>query len=297
MARSLRVYVLGAGKVGTALGRALRRRNVAVTLRPARRGLPSKPINADLLILAVRDGKLVEVVEALASQRKVSKRAVVVHCAGALGIEPLLPLRPLTRGVAQMHPMISFASTRYAPALARGQVNVDGDPAAVRMAERVAHLLGMKPRRLPQLDKVAYHAAAGLVANGAAALAAAGTDLLGKAGVPAPMAAKMLGPLLRSVADNVERLGLPDALTGPVRRGDPRGVARHLEVIAERAPHLVPLYRALIAAQVPLARRIGDAESSVFDAIEQLALSSAERSPPVAGAAQTSELGPSSIKS
>jgi predicted short-subunit dehydrogenase-like oxidoreductase (DUF2520 family) len=169
-----------------------------------------------------------------------------------------------------MHPMISFASTRFAPHLHHGQVNVDGDRPAVLVAERVARRLGMSPRRLPGIDKVAYHAAAGLVANGAAALAAAGTDLLAKGGVPPSLAAKMLGPLLRSVADNVERLGLPAALTGPVRRGDPQGVARHLEVIADRAPDLIALYRALVAAQIPMARAIGDAETSVFDAIERV---------------------------
>jgi predicted short-subunit dehydrogenase-like oxidoreductase (DUF2520 family) len=270
------VFILGAGKVGTALARALRARRVKVTLRPARQGLPRKPIDADLLILAVRDGKLAEVVAELASLGRVSRRTAVVHCAGALGVEPLLPLRASTRGVAQMHPMISFASTSFAPNLERGQVNVDGDDAAVRIAERVARRLGMSPRRLPSIDKVAYHAAAGLVANGAAALTAAGSELLAVAGVPRAVAAQMLGPLLRSVADNVERLGFPAALTGPVRRGDPRAVGRHLEVIADRAPDLIPLYRALVAAQVPLARQIGDAEPSLFDAIEKLAAEPSE---------------------
>jgi predicted short-subunit dehydrogenase-like oxidoreductase (DUF2520 family) len=193
---------------------------------------------------------------------------VVVHCAGALGPEPLAPLRGVARGVAQMHPMISFASTTTTPTLARGQVNVDGDPAAVRVATRVARLLGMTPRRLPRLDKVAYHAAAGLVANGAAALAAAGTELLERAGASAELASKMLGPLLRSVADNVEALGLPTALTGPVRRGDAKGVLRHLEVIENRTPHLVPLYRELVRAQLPLARKLADADPSALDAIE-----------------------------
>jgi predicted short-subunit dehydrogenase-like oxidoreductase (DUF2520 family) len=169
-----------------------------------------------------------------------------------------------------MHPMISFASPKAPPTLARGQVNVDGDPAAVRVATRVARLLGMSPRRLPDLDKVAYHAAAGLVANGAAALAAAGTELLGRAGVSPKLASLMLGPLLRSVADNVERLGLPGALTGPVRRGDARGVERHLAVIENRAPALVPLYRELVLAQLPLARALADADPASLDAIERL---------------------------
>jgi predicted short-subunit dehydrogenase-like oxidoreductase (DUF2520 family) len=166
--------------------------------------------------------------------------------------------------------MISFASPRASPTLERGQVNIDGDPAAVRVARSVARLLGMTPRTLPNLDKIAYHAAAGLVANGAAALAAAGVRLLGEGGVDAATASKMLGPLLKSVGDNVESLGLPAALTGPVRRGDAAAVGRHLEVIRSRTPELVPLYLELISAQLPMARTIGDADPAAFAAVESL---------------------------
>ena len=89
------------------------------------------------------------------------------------------------------------------------------------------------------------------MANGAAALAAAGVRLLGEGGVDPATASKMLGPLLKSVGDNVESLGLPAALTGPVRRGDAAAVGRHLEVIRSRTPELVPLYLELIRAQLP----------------------------------------------
>jgi predicted short-subunit dehydrogenase-like oxidoreductase (DUF2520 family) len=106
------------------------------------------------------------------------------------------------------------------------------------------------------------------VANGAAALAAAGVELLGAAGVDPATAAAMLGPLLRSVADNLERLGMPGALTGPVRRGDATGVARHHETILRLRPAIAPLYREMVAAQVPLARALGDAPSASFDAID-----------------------------
>ncbi len=81
----------------------------------------------------------------------------------------------------------------------------------------------------------------------------------------------MLGPLLRSVADNVERLSLPVALTGPVRRGDAKAVERPLAVIQSRSPDLVPLYRALVAAQLPLARELAEADPRAFDAIEAIA--------------------------
>jgi predicted short-subunit dehydrogenase-like oxidoreductase (DUF2520 family) len=80
----------------------------------------------------------------------------------------------------------------------------------------------------------------------------------------------MLGPLLRSVAENVERLGMPDALTGPVRRGDVGGVDRHLQTLRRLAPHLVPFYAAAGIAQLPHARALGEAPGEALDAIHQL---------------------------
>lgn len=265
------VYIIGAGKVGAGLARTLRRLGVPVTLRAQRKGLPTKRIDAPFVILAVRDRELQALAEGLRDAKLLGHRkAVVVHCAGALGPEPLFPLRSANVAVAQMHPMISFASTERTPSLERGQLHVDGDARAVRAAKALGKKLGMSPRTIPGLDRVLYHAAAGLVANGAAALAAGGVDLLGRAGVDAKTAAAMLGPLLRSVADNVEAMGLPAALTGPVRRGDAAGVKRALEMMTRAAPHLVPMYVAASKLQVPLAREIGDAPAENFDAIEKV---------------------------
>lgn len=261
------VLVLGAGKVGSALARALKQAHVKVTLRPARKGLP-RAIEADVVVLAVRDSELRPLAEALVGV--VAKRAVVMHVAGALDASPLSPLRGACAGVAQMHPMISFASTRVAPDLTRGNVHVQGDPAAVTRARRLAKLLGMTPRTVKGLDTIAYHAAAGLVANGSAALAAVGAELLVNAGVSRKDAAKMLGPLVRSVADNIEALGFPDALTGPVRRGDAAGVEKHLATLRDKLPDAIPLYVAAAYAQLPLARALGDAPPAAFDAVAEV---------------------------
>ena len=62
---------------------------------------------------------------------------------------------------------------------------------------------------------------------------------------------------------------LPRALTGPVRRGDTQGVAKHLATLRAKAPHLVPLYVACGKAQLPLARALGDAAQSAFDEVER----------------------------
>jgi predicted short-subunit dehydrogenase-like oxidoreductase (DUF2520 family) len=272
------VYVLGAGKVGAGLTRALRAAGCVVMLRPARQGLPARRIDADVLVVALRDRDIAPCAEDLVRRGLIGHAPLaVLHCAGALGPEALAAARGPRVAVAQMHPMISFAARAFTPSLARGQLHVDGDAAAMRAARRLGRLLGMTPRTIPALDRVAYHAAAGLVANGAAALAAGGVDLLGRAGVTREVATAMLGPLLRSVAENVERLGMPEALTGPVRRGDAVGVGKHLETLTRLAPELVPFYLAAARTQLPLARALGDAPAASFDALEE-ALSAA--SPP-----------------
>lgn len=262
------VFVFGAGKVGKNLARALRATGLSVELRPAREGLPSRPIDAGFVIVAVRDGDVPKVARELAERGLVGHvPAAIVHCAGALGPEALAAARVGKARVAQMHPMISFASPDFLPSLERGQLHVDGDAAAVKAAKALGKRLGMTPRTIAGLDRVAYHAAAGLVANGAAALAAGGLELLERAGVERATATKMLGPLLRSVAENVERLGLPQALTGPVRRGDAGAVAKHLATIGRLAPHLSAFYAAAAVAQLPLARSLGEAPAENFDAI------------------------------
>jgi predicted short-subunit dehydrogenase-like oxidoreductase (DUF2520 family) len=269
----MKVFILGAGKVGRALAAALRetgRGRDSVTLRPARKGVPTTRIDADIIVLALRDRQLGPVAADLAATGVVPRRAVVVHNAGALPAEALSPLRAVCAGVAQMHPMIAFASKTSFPTLAGGHCHVKGDPAAEKRARALAKHLGMTPRTFAKLDTVGYHAAAGLVANGAAALAAIGEELLVVSGVPRKDAPKMLGPLLRSVAENVEALGFPDALTGPVRRGDAAAIERQIELLGARVPAALPLYVASAVAQLPIARTIGDAPKASFDAVEKV---------------------------
>jgi predicted short-subunit dehydrogenase-like oxidoreductase (DUF2520 family) len=203
------------------------------------------------------------------SHGRLDRRAAVVHVAGALAPDVLAPLRPLCAGVGQAHPMVSFASPDFHPSLRGAHLLATGDPIAVQRARWMARRLGMVARTFRGVDRTSYHAAAGLVANGAAALAAGGARLLTIAGFSHEVAPFLLGPLLRSVAENVQALGLPEALTGPVRRGDARAVMRHLDAIGAYAPDLAELYRACARAQLPLARELGDAPRPAFDEVEK----------------------------
>jgi len=53
-----------------------------------------------------------------------------------------------------------------------------------------------------------------------------------------------LGPLIRATAHNIARKGLPDAITGPLKRGDVGTIAAHLNRLAAN-PDADAVYRLL----------------------------------------------------
>ncbi len=270
--KRLRVVIFGAGKVGRALTREIRAASPkwSVVLRPRRLGLPRKPFACDFLVLAVRDGEIEYFASQIAEKRLLGRDAACVHLSGSLGPDALAPLRNVCGGVAQMHPLIAFASTTRSPALANGHMHLSGDRFAVARARALARHLGMAPRALKKVDLAGYHAAAALVSNGGTALAAMAAELFVKSGVPPKLAPQLLGPLLRSVATNITEVGFPNALTGPIRRGDAKAVAKHLAAIESYVPEGAALYAASAAAQLPLARAIGEAPKGSLDAISAM---------------------------
>ena len=106
-------------------------------------------------------------------------------------------------------------------------------------------------------DDPAYHAAAALAANGAAALAFASVSLLERLGFDKRAAEQAIGGLLGSVGENVQDLGVPEALTGPVARGDVSTVARHRSGVRRLSREALSTYDALIPVIVRCARAVG----------------------------------------
>jgi predicted short-subunit dehydrogenase-like oxidoreductase (DUF2520 family) len=252
----MKIVIVGAGKVGTALARALGKTSHRSTLCRARRELPRLRADLDLVVLAVRDSALPDLVRRIARAGWIPPRSAVVHVAGALGPEVLAPLRAVSAGVAQAHPLLAFASARRSPDFSGAHLLVSGDRVAVRRASVLGRAIGMRPRAW-RIDPGRYHAAAALTANGAMGLLAAAAELLETAGIGRREAVGALAPLLRSAAENAVALGLPAALTGPIRRGDAAAVRRHLAAISMYLPEIKELYSATGRAQLSLARELG----------------------------------------
>jgi predicted short-subunit dehydrogenase-like oxidoreductase (DUF2520 family) len=109
----------------------------------------------------------------------------------------------------------------------------------------VVEVLGGRAIILPPGAKTLYHLAAVLVSNYTVTLTKLATDLWATFGSEPETALAALLPLLRGTVQNLTDVGLPQALTGPIARGDTGTVERHLATLRLRAPDLLDLYRAL----------------------------------------------------
>jgi predicted short-subunit dehydrogenase-like oxidoreductase (DUF2520 family) len=266
------IGIVGAGAVGTALGAALARAGwpvVAVASRdPARRerfrGLvPGARAfaeatavldEAELIILAVPD----DAIAALAAELRMYGGQAMIHTSGALGAEVLEPARAAGSQIGTFHPLVAFADTERAIAALRGAtVAIEGDEQLAALLARMAEAVGATAVRLLPGTKAAYHAAAVLAAGGFVALLDAIAELGRVAGLDEAGSLAIYGDLIEQTLGNARALGIANALTGPVTRGDVGTLARHVETLRLHAPAALPLYRAAGEREIALAEKRG----------------------------------------
>ena len=269
----LKVGIISAGRVGSALGVALERADHVVVAcsaisrasrERAHRRLPDTPVasppdvaaNAELLLLAVPDSELAGLVSGLAATSAVRPGTIVAHTSGANGVAILAPLAPACIPVA-IHPAMAFTGSdediSRLPDTCFGITAADDVGYAI--GQSLVLEMGGEPFCVPEDARVLYHAAlahAGnhivtVLADALEALRAAlrGSELLGQQTVddqPGGLAERIVGPLARAALENTLRRGQA-ALTGPVARGDAAAVADHLAALADVDPELAQAYR------------------------------------------------------
>ena len=220
------VRVVGTGRAGSAIAARLTERGIDVQ---AGRDTTD---DAELVLLAVPDSVIAQVAQ------RVPIGPWVAHVSGATSLAALAPHKQRL----SVHPLQTLS-------LERGPEQLDGAWAAItfetddarRVAEWLASTLGLRSFPLADEDKPLYHAGAAIASNFLVTLYRAAARLMEESKAPA----EALVPLMERTIEN----GF--ALTGPIARGDWSTVEAHLRALEERAPDLVPLYRALAEATRP----------------------------------------------
>jgi len=89
-------------------------------------------------------------------------------------------------------------------------------------------------------------------------------------GVSAKEATRALLPLLKGTINNIDNIGLPDCLTGPVARGDSGTILRHLSALEARNPSLLTTYKELGLQTISIALAKGKVNEQKAEEMEAL---------------------------
>jgi predicted short-subunit dehydrogenase-like oxidoreductase (DUF2520 family) len=130
---------------------------------------------------------------------------------------------------------------------------LEAEESLLSMLKELASLLNGDWVELRPRDKVLYHTAAVFVSNYLVTLVKLALDLWQGFGVPPKEATKSLLPLLRGTVNNIDNVGLPDCLTGPIARGDLGTISKHLNALETENSSLLTTYRDLGLQTVPIA--------------------------------------------
>ena len=276
---------IGAGTVGTALAVRLSSKGYPVVAVSSRTKASAQRLadavsgcrvcdtaqevadSAQLVFVTTPDDAIQEVVAELYWHKGQS----VVHCSGADSTDILEQAKEDDAWVGGFHPLQTFASVTHAIENIPGSTfAIEAEEPLLSTLKEMALALDGTWVRLSAEDKVLYHAAAVIACNYFVTLVKQATDLWATFEVSSQQATKALMPLLRGTLNNIDNVGLPDCLTGPIARGDLGTIKKHLAALKRAAPQVLSIYRELGLKTIPIALAKGRIDEERANELREL---------------------------
>ncbi len=264
----LKLGFIGAGTVGTALSVRLSSKGYQVIAVSSRSQASARKLaqtvngchafnnnqdvvdTAELIFITTPD----DAIASVASEIQWHRGQSVVHCSGALSTDILESAKKLGTRVGAFHPLQTFASAKQATENIPGSTfAVEAEEPLLSTLKDMATALDGHWIELKANDKVAYHAAAVIACNYLVTLVKLSTDLWQSFNIPQSQATQALLPLIRGTIHNIDTVGIPQCLTGPIARGDIETIKKHLDALQKVAPALLSAYQELGRQTIPIA--------------------------------------------
>ena len=255
------VSIIGAGVVGTAVGYLLRQKGYtvdAVVSRDRAKAVKAvrfigegkagdDPVEAakgsDWVFITTPDRAIKETCEKIAAGGGFENGALAIHLSGALSSGELSSARKNGARVLSIHPIQSLASVEQAVKNLPGSYfSMEGDPDAMSDGRDIVAALGGMLVVIPSEQKALYHAGAAVASNYLVTVVDYAITIFESLGMEREEALKAVLPLVRGTVNNIERVGVPGALTGPIARGDVDTIEGHISVLTTKLPKMVRLY-------------------------------------------------------
>lgn len=265
-----KVFVIGCGAVGTSLANALRRAGrdiIGIYDIDARQAgiaaeivgtqgfggaLPEIVKEADTVVVTTPDHVIEKVISLVEAEVLYSAKQVWIHCSGHLTAAVFSLIESRVKGVATMHPAFVFPPKQCTDIPEGVFFAIGGNDAGVAKAKEHAALLKGRAMEVDPGKRPAYHAAMVMASNYIVTQLSSARNILMAAGIKDTEIEPLLFSLADSALGKAKTLGIPHALSGPVRRGDVGVVKDHLDALKDE-PTALALYLAGGKAAVELA--------------------------------------------
>jgi predicted short-subunit dehydrogenase-like oxidoreductase (DUF2520 family) len=243
----MKIGILGAGKVGIALGHVLENKGLAVVAVASRReeslllarnyiggkctyttDVMEVVRHADVIAVTTQDREIHAVAQAIFQRADGLDEKLFFHTSGAHAAHELSPLDQKGAILGSFHPLQTFPDVNSGiVALPRTYIFIEGDEKGLPILDLLASTVGMKAMRIESKNKVLYHLSAVFVCNLLSALMHSGEGIMSRIGI----GLEPFFPIIETTLRNIEQKGPLMSLTGPVVRGDAETVASHVKAM------------------------------------------------------------------
>lgn len=286
----MKVGIVGAGKIGSALAIGLAREKFSIAGICSRtdnsvsmlgeklgccfeNSLVQTVSEADVIFIAVPDDILGEVSSDIAEKvdAEFIKDKVFLHCSGACTSHVLGAVSEKGGFTGSLHPIQTFADRSEGwKGLYDIYYGFEGSHAAQKKAVAILEAFNGQILVIDSEAKPLYHAAACVVSNYTVALANIAGGLFEAAGLDADAGVRALTPLAAKTVENIGKLGVMGALTGPVSRGDSGVVQKHLAAMKKKCPEFADIYRMLGSTVLDIAMKNGSVNEKSAKKLHEL---------------------------
>ena len=281
----MKIGIIGAGKVGTALAVMLKKKgfHIAVvsdmaeaSLKNAERYLGKDVLYtqnnmdvvtmSDTIAITTQDSFIQSVAAEINSKAERLDKKLIFHTSGADPSSVLKPLDEKGAFLGSLHPLQTFPDIDSAIGVLQDTcIFVEGDKDAVPLLRHLGDHIGAKVYTIAGKDKVLYHLSAVFVCNLLSALFYSGKELMKKINIDF----KPFIPIIEATIKNIENKGPLEALTGPIVRGDVKTVKAHLDSIEDMELHK-KVYKALSEVAVQMAAERKTIDDKTIEALKDV---------------------------
>lgn len=231
-----KIVLIGAGRVATQLGKALKAQNKTIVQVYSRTrtsaehlafqlgsyaatSLAKIDMQADLYLISVSDDAITQVAESLKLEGK-----IVVHTSGSVTMDAL---KPVTSQYGVFYPLNTFSKTK--------DIDLASTPICIEAADKTTEKqlmeLGSKisgdVRLINSQQRTMIHIAAVFACNFANFMFVNAQEILKNADV----SFDILMPLIAETVDKLKNISPEEAQTGPAFRNDIKVMEKHLEIL------------------------------------------------------------------